>query len=79
MSYSIGALYETSDCWNANDKFIASSIDMALAANPGANLNGYPVEVNLLKVNTNVLRDFIFINYSIHTTSVEQLSVIRWA
>ena len=58
LSYSIGALYETSDCWNANDKFIASSIDMALAANPGANLNGYPVEVNLLKVNTNVLRDF---------------------
>ena len=78
LSYSVGALYETSDCWNANDRFIATSADIALASNPASSLANYNVQLYLLKVNASVARDFSNFDKTNaeNSTSVFQLSAV---
>lgn len=77
QAYSVGALYETSDCWNINDKFRVSSVDMSLVSNSKATLNNYNVDLILLKVKPEVLRDFSNFDKKNgeNSSSVEQLSL----
>jgi hypothetical protein len=57
-AYTFGNQYRTSDCWNANDIWVATEAKFQLVANPGGTLAGYGVSVYLLKVHDDILGDF---------------------
>ncbi len=57
-SYSFGIGFKTANCWNAHDKFWASTATTSFVANPGGSLNGYTVSIYFAKVNPDVEADW---------------------
>jgi len=74
--YIFGNLYRTSNCWNANDQWVATKTRFSMVANPGGTLNGYSVSLYLMKVLDDVLPDWSNFEGSggITSPSVEILS-----
>lgn len=74
--YVFGSLYRTSDCWNANDQFIATQALYRLVTNAGGTLAGYTTSIYLMKVKDDV--DAGFTNFEnmndIASNSVEIVS-----
>lgn len=52
--YIFGNMYRTSDCWNANDQFIAKECLYQLVNNPGGTLAGYSNSIYFLRVNDDI-------------------------
>jgi hypothetical protein len=56
--YVFGNQYRTSDCWNANDQFVATEAVFQMVYNQGGTFDGYAVSVYLLRVTDDVDAQF---------------------
>ncbi|MEP7195121.1 MAG: T9SS type A sorting domain-containing protein [Saprospiraceae bacterium] len=56
--FTVGSQYATSDCWNPNDRFFASTAEVGLTAGSIANNKDYTVRINLAEVKAEVAADF---------------------
>ncbi len=74
--FTVCSQFKTADCWNQNDRFFASSVEVGMSSGPKSANEDYSVKVYVAEIKDEVLPDFsnFDITHGINSPSISLLS-----